>query len=386
MTSSLESRLARELHHEAEQLHEQPDLAERVMARGHDVRRRRALTASAAGGLAVALLLVAIVAGGFPRTETSPPAKSPKPGPSPTLSDGLRRLIQGSPPDVDYVVGTTAHLDGRTVQLPPDWVVTNLVRADGRWIMITQTSEGRDVAAVTKGGAITILDRNDPLGLAIDPTGRYLAWGSEQFHTAAQEHLTAYDLRTDSVIARRVLNEPVQVQGWAKEGVIASYRLTPNGSPVVWDPQADSLTTVWGGKGAGPAFLAYTPNRPLWALVDLPLSCPVAISHIGDKVPLRGCANTLDTPAAFFADGRHLAVDSGTSVSILDRKLGETGERYPIPDGAATLQIVTLDRGQLLVVIAGSVDGASHVLRCGSGSCERALDARPGQQVALARP
>jgi hypothetical protein len=387
MTSSLESRLAQELHAEADQVHERPDLAERLMARGHDIRRRRARTVSVVGGLAVVLILVAIVSGGLPHTASSPPAKAPKSAPAVPLPDGLRRLPQGSAPSGDYVIGTSAHLGGRTYPLPTDWVVTSLVRAGDRWIMIATTSESRLVATVAKTGAISILDRNDPLGLALDPTGRYIAWGSQQLHTAAQEHLTAYDLKTNSVIARRVLNEPIRVQGWAKEGVIFSYRLTPNGSPEVWDPQADTLTMVWGGNGAGPAFVAYTRKQPLWALEDLPRSCPVALTKVGQKVPLDGCTNTIDTPAAFFPDGRQLAVDGGISIRILDRKLLGTGVQYPIPDGASALQIVPGDDSQLLVVIAGSVDGGQHVLRCeGFGRCERALDAQPGQQVTLATP
>ena len=61
MTSSLESRLADELRHEAERVGDLPGLAERVVARAHVVRRRRAFTAAALSGVAVVVLLLEFV-------------------------------------------------------------------------------------------------------------------------------------------------------------------------------------------------------------------------------------------------------------------------------------------------------------------------------------
>ena len=102
MTSSLESRLADELRHEAERVGELPGLAERVVARAHVVRRRRGLTAAGVSAAAVVVLFVAFVGGGIPHTSTLPPAhKTPQPSEPVYLAESLQRLPQGGPPDVD---------------------------------------------------------------------------------------------------------------------------------------------------------------------------------------------------------------------------------------------------------------------------------------------
>jgi hypothetical protein len=391
MTSSLEAQLAQELHDEAEEVHERSDLAERVISRGRAVRRRRMLATGAVGVAAILTIAISSALGGGP-AESAPPAapsRSASPSPTTSLSAAMRQFPKGSPPEVDYVVGTTAHLGGRTVALPDDWVVEALVKVDDRWIMIVEAPGIRMVVETTdQQDDWRVIDRHDPKGLAVDPTGRYLAWGSQNQLVSADEHLTEYDLTTGQVVAQRTVNQPVQVQGWAKEGVIASYRLSPGGSPIVWNPQADTITTVWGGDDAGPTFLAYTrKNAPRWALSDGNGGCGVMIARPGQSAAIPHCSHPVEAPAAFSADGKLLAANSdGPAVRVFDRKLADTGVAYPMPSDLPVMQIVP-DGARLLVVVADSSDGSSHVLSCaGAGLCDRAVDSKPHQSVVLAQP
>jgi hypothetical protein len=393
MTSSLESQLAQELHHEADQVQARSDLAERVISRGRAVRRRRMLVTGAVGVAAIVTIAVSAALGSGP-TESAPPAgptRSATPSPTVSLSAAMRQYPKGAPPAVDYVVGTTGHLGGRTVALPDEWVVDDLLKVGDRWIMIVEAPGIRMVVETTgQQDDFLVLDRHDPKGLAVDPTGRYLAWGSQNQLVSADETLTEYDLITGKVVAQRTVNQPVQVQGWAKEGVIASYRLAPGGSPIVWNPVADTLTTVWGGDGAGPTFLAYTrKDAPRWALSDGRDGCGVAIAHPGQAAAVPDCEHPVESPAAFLDDGRSLAAGSdGPAVRIFDRKLADTGVAYPLPRDMPLLQIVPVGT-RLLVVVADSSDGSSHVLGCGgtgTGSCDRAVDSGPHESVVLAQP
>jgi hypothetical protein len=179
----------------------------------------------------------------------------------------------------------------------------------------------------------------------------------------------------------------VQVQGWAKEGVIASYRLAPGGSPVVWDPVTDKVTTVWGGKDAGPTFVAYTLHGgPRWILYDGADGCWVTIKHPGETAPRR-CSQSVEAPAAFSDDGQVLAAANSAEgeIRLLDRKLTDTGPSYPVP-GLLPQQIVPTPE-RLLVVVADVSDGSSHVLGCGGqGPCQRDVDGGPGETIVLATP
>lgn len=385
MTSSLESRLTDELRRAADQVGDLPEAAERAISGAYVVRRRRAIAGSL-GIVAAAVLVAGLALGDNGGKASAPPATS-TPSPSATLSAGLMALAKGEMPQTDYVVGSTAHLAGRSVTLPADWVVTDLVHAGDGWVVAAQTSDEPVIAQLTAQGDLSQLARETAMGLAVDPTGRYVAWGSEHPGGPAQERLTAYDLTARAVIARRKVHYPVKVEGWAREGVIASYRVDPGGSPIVWDPRTDAVTPVWGGAGAGPTFVAYSPTGHLWVLADTSSGCPVLLTRLGDAATSGHCTASLQSPAAFFDDARSLAVTSGSTVRIVDRGLADIGDASPLPRDVAPLQILPAGGAELLVVVADAADGSSHVLGCtGSGPCVRDLDAPPGQQIWLAQP
>jgi hypothetical protein len=398
MTSSLESQLAAELRHEAERVGDLSGLAERVVARAHVVRRRRGLTAAAVSGVAVVVLLVAFVGGGIPHTSTLPPAnKTPHPSEPVYLAESLRQLPQGGPPDVDYVVGTQAHLGGRTHMLPSGWIVSRLLRAGDRWVVTALNGDADPqevVATLTKEGDVAVLDRGVAGGLAVDPSGRYVAWGSESSGAPSKHQLTEYDLTTGAVVAHRTVAQPASVVGWATEGVIASYLVDPGGSPVVWDPQAGTLTKVWGGSGGGPTFVAYSGAHHLWLLDDWLKGCDVVLSRVGGTAPGKHCTDRLmrdglNDPVAFFAEDQLLAVASASthSVRIFDAQLADTGDRHPIPAGTVALQIVPTTGVHLLLNVLDISSRSSHVLGCvGNGPCERLLDGSPGEELVLASP
>jgi hypothetical protein len=250
------------------------------------------------------------------------------------------------------------------------------------------------VATLTEQGDVAVLDRGGVRGLAVDPSGRYVAWGSESSGAPSKHQLTEYDLTTGAVVAHRALAQPASVVGWAREGVIASYLVDPGGSPVVWDPQADTLTKVWGGSDGGPTFVAYSSARHLWLLFDWVKGCAVVLPRVGGTAPSKHCTDRLmrdglNDPVAFFAEGQLLAVASASThlVRIFDAQLADTGDGHPVPAGTVALQIVPTTGVHLLLNVLDISSRSSHVLGCvGNGPCERSLDTAPGNQVVLASP
>jgi hypothetical protein len=301
---------------------------------------------------------------------------------SPT--NALRARPQGRPPEIDYVVGRRAHLGGRDVALPRGWSTLGLVRAGDGWFVLATTPEGRFVARLAADGSVfAILDRQDPAGLAVDPMGRYVAWGSAQRDAPGIERLTVYDVR-EQRFTRRPVDQPVLVHGWAKEGVIASYAVDPDRSPFVWNPVTGTITPVWGERAGWPSFVAYSLDTRLWVLSDTLSGCNVVIDRLGGTAPKRACTMSLSRPAAFFHQGRRLAATSGDNVRIVDRVLSDTRDGHAMPPGSNPMQIVEEGGARWLVVVADPQDGRSYVLRCaGSGTCERAVDGRPGERITL---
>jgi hypothetical protein len=270
------------------------------------------------------------------------------------------------------------------VELPASWSVLSLVRAGDGYVVLATAADSRFVAQLADDGrVIDVLDRKDPAGLAVDPTGRYVAWGSEQRDAPGNERLTRYDVQKHR-FARHPVVQPVVVQGWANEGVIASYLVDPGGSPFVWNPSTDTVTAVWGGPGTGPIFVAYSSKRHLWVLFDGLSGCTVVVDRLGATAPTSSCTKSLGWPVAFIEEDEFLAVTSDGIIRIVDRDLKHTGDSHPIPAGTTPSEIVWEGGARRLVVVDDLTDGSVHVLRCvGSGSCERALDGRPGENISL---
>lgn len=338
------------------------------------------LAAGAATVVAV-LITAAVGLGGSPLTSAPQPTRSPSSEMSPT--NALRARPQGPPPRIDYVAGGRAHLGGRDVALPDGWSTLALVGAGGSWFVLATTREGRFVARVAADGSVEILDGHDPAGLAADPLGRYVAWGSVQRQAPGVERLTVYDAR-ERTFVRRAVDQPVLVHGWAREGVIASHAVDPDGSPFVWNPVTDEVTAVWGEAGDGPSFVAYSPAGSRWVLLDGLTGCNVVIDRLGGTDPERACRPSLTRPAAFVQRGRLLAATSGDTVRVVDRTLSDAGDGQAMPAGSSPIQIVEEGGARWLVVVADPADGLVYVLRCARpGTCERAVDGRRGERITL---
>ena len=231
------------------------------------------------------------------------------------------------------MAGRQAHLDGREVALPGGWSTLALVKAGGGWFVLATTPEGRFVARLAADGTVVaVLDRQDPAGLAVDPLGRYVAWGSAQRDAPGIERLTAYDVQERRFI-RRPVDQPVLVHGWAKEGVIASYAVDPDRSPFVWNPLTGTVTAVWDAAPGWPSFVAHSPATGLWVLFDTLSGCNVVIDRLGGTARRRACAMSLSRPATFLAQGRLLAATSGDTVRIVDRGMSDTGDGHGMPAG-----------------------------------------------------
>lgn len=94
--------------------------------------------------------------------------------------------------------------------------MASLVPAGDRWVVLAQIGSEGAVATLTKRGRVAVLDRGAFGRLAVDPSGRYVAWGSGSSDASPKYGLTEYDLATDSVVARRTVAQPASVEGWAE--------------------------------------------------------------------------------------------------------------------------------------------------------------------------
>ncbi len=397
----LEQRLADELRDEAANVREKPGLAGNVIRAAR--RRRQRQVAVSAGIMAAAAVAVGVIVSGGTRPSAGPPADHPTPAPTnsrsgPALPDPLRSLPPDGPVLVDWALGNVLHRGSGQITLPDGWRVTRLTSAgDGR-VVEAMTRGGRVVALVSPDGTVTELSKDAPSGVAVDPTGTLVAWGSAH-DVASSERVTVVRLRTRKVVRTVDTDQPTMVQAWVPgQGPIFSRAADPHdastsvgGAPVVLDLATGRLRPAWaGGAGQGePRFMAYSS-----ATRTMAVSMDGCLAYAGPAAPSRGGSECLLTasPAAFAdspLDGERLAVTTGDRLLVLLD--GTIEDENPVPAGTVPVQQVWEHGASRLVVVAdggtGGAAPATHVLRCvGSGLCARAYDSAPGETVVLLQP
>ena len=75
-----------------------------------------------------------------------------------------------------------------------------------------------------------------PHGLAVDPTGRYAAYGTSSGTATGPAGLVVRDLRTGEVVVSRSTRLPYGVRDWVTSGVVLTVALDPGGPPYRWVP------------------------------------------------------------------------------------------------------------------------------------------------------
>jgi hypothetical protein len=385
----LEDRLVDELQAQAGTVPDVPGLSGRVIEAAHRHRRRQV-----AGGVLVGVVLALVGGLAVTRGSTSthpllePPAHSTTSPTSTDPPDALRRLPEGLPPGVAWAVGRVVHLDGgNDVRLPQGMAVRDLQQSALGLVVVADRAEGdRVVLLVTPAGDVTVLDEGAPTALAIDPTGTYAAWGSAH-DAAAQERLTVMDLRTRSVVQSVDVAQPAGVHAWVPgTGPIFSYLVDPGGAPVLLDVTTGELRPTWQGSGEGgePTFLAYSAATRTLALRSS-RGCLLTLQD-GRTTP-RGAAGCVlaSTPAAYSPEGERLAAVSMTGELVVVHG-SEVEDANRLGSGLGVRQQVWEGGARRLVTVEDVFTGTAHVLRCvGSGMCERAYDAAPGELVVVAR-
>jgi hypothetical protein len=392
VNSSLETRLAEELHARAADTLDVPDLGNRVIARGHALRgRRRRAAALAAGTSAVLLVLVGLHGPGRGADATpahqsppSPPSSTPSPSSTPGRGSWFDARPEGPGPRLDLISGTRAVFAGHEVELPAGWEPLRFARYTGGWLVEAVHGNGRVVATVTADGAVRVLDDHDPGGISVDPTGSRAAWGSVR-QDGSRDRLVVVDLPTGKVLARRTVPQPVRADGWVPGGVTFSYAVDPGGSPYIWDLASNQVRSVVPHADARPTptFVAMRSGRNGWLLYDWQNGCSTFVTRAGDRDPgWRDCEQPLLQPAAFAPGGDLVAAISSvaprTRVRVVDRH-GKERQRFELPGENGVDQMAWEDDDSLLLTLR--VADASVVLRCAvtSGDCERTrLPADPG--------
>jgi hypothetical protein len=358
-----------------------------------------------AGALVVALLAGAAVwhvasgSGGGPtpavakRSDRPVPAVAPAGSPSPVLPAPVvevpmaasrpprslpwSRFATGAPLSVGVAAGRLVVVAGHTRDLGEGTHVVTMERAADGPVLLVQRPDEVSLEQLRPGGVRLVLDefreeRLLPQGLAVDPTGRFVAYGLTSV-VPGSNSLVVRDLVSGSATVRLRTRLPFSVADWARSGVVLEAALDPGGPPYLWSPGPSRPHQVVGFAhgSTGPLLVASAPGRTAWLVTRPQTGCADLVAG-SPAVTTRGeCAISLSHPAAWSPAGDLVAArgDDGW-LRLLDvRHFTITRLR----SGLAEVRQVVWSTGHTVLAAVTDRNGRHHaVLRCYlGGECER---------------
>jgi hypothetical protein len=352
-----------------------------------------------AGALVVALLAGAAVwqvangSGGRPAPVAAHRADAPAPvavtpaPPSPTMTAsvvqqppraGTRgRLSIFAAVSADFAAGRFVVVGRRVRDLGDGSRVLTVNRAVGGPVLLVQQADTVSLEQLRPGGVRLVLDdfpgeRRLPQGVAVDPTGRFVAYGLASV-VPGSNSLVVRDLQTGSATVRLRTHAPFLVSDWTKVGVVLEVAKDPGGPPYLWQPSPDRPRRLlpFAPNLSGPFLVASAPGRAAWLVSGHKPDCSDVALGVPAVITRSACGISPSGPAAWSRHGFVAIGGVDGRLRVLDVRDGRsTALNWPARSlleqvvwaGPRTLLAVVLDRG-----------GEHHaLLRCFlGGECER---------------
>ena len=304
------------------------------------------------------------------------------------------RLPTGAPLSVDLASGPVVVVDGQARDLGTPSRVVSMDSSRGGPVLLVQATGAVSLEQLRPDGARLVLDdfagdRRLPRGVAVDPTGRFVAYGVTAV-VPGNNGIVVRDLRTGAATVRLRTREPFAVSDWTPAGVVLDVAADPGGPPYLWTPgptRPRHIVPFAHGSG-GPVLLASSPSSPRWLMTRPELGCTDLVVGVSRRPARSFCSVALSGPVAWSPHGDLVAgVGRDGSLLVLDVADGTT-RPLGTPRRAVPGQVAWSGPRTILAVVTDRSAAHGAVLRCRvGGSCERA--ALPvelaGRDIVLAR-
>jgi WD40 repeat protein len=304
------------------------------------------------------------------------------------------RLPSGAPLSVDLASGRVVVVDGQARDLGTPARVVSMDSSRGGPVLLVQATGAVSLEQLRPDGARLVLDdfagdRRLPRGVAVDPTGRFVAYAVTAV-VPGNNGIVVRDLRTGAATVRLRTREPFAVSDWTTAGVVLEVAADPGGPPYLWTPGPSRPRHVvpFAHGSGGPVLLASSPSSPRWLMTRPELGCTDLVIGVSRRPARSFCSVALSGPVAWSPHGDLVAgVGEDGSLLVLDVADGTT-RSLRTPRRAVPNQVAWSGPRTVLAVVTDRSAARGAVLRCRiGGSCERAaLPAElAGRDVVLAR-
>lgn len=369
-----------------------PDVIESRRRRRRPPRREYALLAVVvAVGLAVATseVLTAREERRTPASPSSAPGEQASQSPSSEDTSSARptappreALMFGPPTDLPVAMGSRIFHGHRQIQIAADEQISELKAAKDGYLVQSggYGSTPQRLGLAREGQPYRRLMRGDIAGFAVDIDAGRVAWAVPA-EDGSRTRLALVRLPSGARVARRVVDGPWRLVGFAEKGLVITSMLFPGAPPSVWDPEAGRVSQMpVPDPAAATRILTMQQGGGLLLLTDDEGRCITAVSTSRPEVALwRRC----DTDV-MFADvspggSRLILADSSDGepdvVTVLDSSSGATLQQWVLPE-YANLASAAWEDGRHVLLFVGPVvrgdDARSPLIRCrvGAGACE----------------
>lgn len=290
---------------------------------------------------------------------------------------------------VDFAVDRMVHADGRTYRLGRGEQALTLDRAVRGPVVLVQSRGSTVLEQLRPDGSRLVLDTftdasRHPQGVAVDPSGRRVAYALAADLPAGRFGLMVRDLSTGAVLADVRTGRTFGVRDWTASGVVLTVARDPGGPPYRWLPGAGppERITPFAPDHMGPYLLAASPVRSEWTVTAA--SCTGLVRAAG-RVPVRlTCREPLGVPAAWSPSGARIAArGSRPVVIVLDLGTGRTVQ-LGVPPRVFIEQIAWRGDDSVLVAVHTLAGDQGAVLRCRvGGDCRRLALGAAGRSADL---
>ena len=314
---------------------------------------------------------------------------SAAPTPPPLAAVPWAGLAPDRRTEVDFAVDRMVHADGRTYRLGKGERALTLDRAVRGPVVLVQSRGSTVLEQLRPDGSRLVLDTftdesRHPQGVAVDPSGRRVAYALAAALPTGPFGLMVRDLSTGAVLADLRTSRTFGVRDWTASGVVLTVARDPGGPPYRWLPSAGppERITPFAPDHRGPYLLAASPVRSEWTVTSA--SCTGLVRAAG-RIPMRlTCREPLGMPAAWSPSGARIAArGSRPVVIVLDLGTGRTVQ-LGVPPRVFIEQIEWRGDDSVLVAVHTLAGDQGAVLRCQvGGDCRRLALGAAGRSADL---